>query len=140
MLIRARTCSDRSTPLGKQFGKDGKVNTDGITELLYPHPLTVDEMTAWLDEIAVLDPFAGTQRMVDMVYAGCDTMLQDESIISQIKDADVIIVDAAVMCGSVVRDVLKTPIRVDFLPITFYDPLSVRKPRPLQPIGCAQMR
>ena len=53
--------------------------------------------------------------MVDMVYAGCDTMLQDEAIINQIKDADVIVVDAAVMCGSVVRDYLKTPIRVDFL-------------------------
>ena len=44
---------------GKQFGKDGKVNTDGITELLYPHPLTEAEMIGWLDEIAVLDPFTG---------------------------------------------------------------------------------
>jgi hypothetical protein len=52
----------------------------------------------------------------------CDNLLQNTEAIGRIADADVIIVDAASRCGSIVRDYLKIPIRVDFLPVTFADP------------------
>jgi hypothetical protein len=69
----------------------------------FQSPLTEEKMIAWIDEIADLDPFAGTSRMVDMVVDGCTNLLEDQAIVDQIKDADVIVVDAAVACGSVVR-------------------------------------
>ena len=52
-----------------------------------------------------------------------------QTIVSILKDADVTVVDAAACCGSVVRDFLKTPVRVDFLPVTFMDPFL------LDPLG-----
>jgi UDP:flavonoid glycosyltransferase YjiC (YdhE family) len=104
---------------GKQFKH---VNTTGITEILYQHPRTPEDMHSWLEEIADLDPFAGTAKMVEMIYDGCDNLLRSPHVLEKISDADVMIVDASTMCGSVVRDHLKTPIRVDFLPVTFMDP------------------
>lgn len=67
-----------------------------------------------------------------MVSDGCDALLSDQAIVDQIKDADVIIVDAAIFCGSLVRDYLKIKTRIDFLPVTFMDPFYTPRPGALQ--------
>jgi len=104
---------------GQQFSK---IDFTGIKQLLYKHPWSVEKMHAFLESIADVDPFSGTREMVNMSTTGCATLLETKEVIDAIKDADVIVVDAAVNCGSIVRDFLKIPIRVDFLPVTFYDP------------------
>lgn len=43
-------------------------------------------------------------------------------VLDAVRDVDVIVVDAASRCGSVVRDVLQVKTRVDFLPVTMMDP------------------
>lgn len=99
-----------------------RVDTTGMTFLAYQSPKSEAEWTAWFDEVAELDPFTGTDSVVNMDADGCTLLLSDESILSQIRDADAIVVDAASRCGSVVRDYLKIKTRIDFLPVTFYDP------------------
>ena len=90
--------------------------------LRYDYPWSKDVFDAWITTQATVDPFTGVAELVKQDYDVCNSLLGNKRLMAAIADADVMVVDMAWRCGSVVRDVAKIKIRVDFHPVTFADP------------------
>lgn len=98
-----------------------RLDQGNVTVLKYPHPYSTSEFEEWLVKLGKADPISGVVQMASFIVESCDNLLND-AVLEQIRDADTILVDSSVCCGSIVRDFLQIKHRVDFMPITFVDP------------------
>mmetsp|Transcript_20925 Transcript_20925/g.54400 ORF Transcript_20925/g.54400 Transcript_20925/m.54400 type:complete len:514 (-) Transcript_20925:50-1591(-) len=111
-----------------------RVDHTNVTYHPYDHPWSPEQYAEFWKKVAKFDPFTGGTEFAKMDASGCDSLLSNGAVVEKIRDADVVIVDAASRCGSVVRDYLKIPIRVDFLPVTFADPFFLPRLGSVSPV------
>jgi len=100
-----------------------KNNWDGLRVLTYQAPMSSDEWDAVSPRIVELDPIGGAMLIFEIHETFCKAILANETIMQSVGSARLLLADAIFNCATLISDIVKSPIRVDFIPVGVADPL-----------------
>lgn len=99
-----------------------RVDVRGLDVYTHKTVYTKEAFSTLSLEMTKVDPLTSLFQLVDIQQNICKSMMDDEEIVRILKAARVSLMDPTFMCALIMDDYVNVPIRIDVIPVAFYDP------------------